>query len=176
MSYLNYSSVPLLQAIGILAADPNVAISQLSPIRENDSVPLLDRDNCLRLLTLYTSSTGIHDGSDGCETPDNWSTRTGLPLQFLEKDSGFGKEPLSHLWTACYLVECSDRHFLHTAHGIRSSGEWSLIRYLARQFLSLNNVPPCEVLPSIDELWVTLGRDTIEIPEPYERYPNAHRC
>ena len=104
---------------------------------------------------------------------ENWSERTGLPLSYLNDEAEFDRVVIGHLWTACYAVECTNRYFLHTAHGIRSSREWSLIRYLARLVLANNNWQAPEKLPHIDDLWRSLSASTLEIPESFDRYPSA---
>lgn len=165
---------PFHMVLGLLAADPKILVVKLQPIRENASMPLLLPDNCLRLLALLTESCGIYDGRGGSEQPENWSQRTGLPLSFLSGDMEFDKEPLGHLWTMCNLIEISDRYFLHTAHGIRSSREWSLVRFLARLTLARNDLSIPSELPPIQELWSQLGGGTLEPPEPYDRFEQLY--
>lgn len=165
---------PFHKALGLLAADPKVLVEKLHPLRENASMPLLLPDNCLRLLTLLTESCGIYEGSDGSELPEAWSQRTGLPLSFLSGEAEFDKEPLKHLGTICVLIQRSDRYFLHTAHGVRSSREWSLVRFLARLTLARNNLEIPSDLPIVQELWSQLGGGILEAPEPYERFEQLY--
>ncbi|QDV71751.1 hypothetical protein Poly24_54910 [Rosistilla carotiformis] len=162
-------SARFFDVVRLLAASPATTISKLQPIRENDREPLLATDNALRLLSLLTNSVGVYEGGEGSETVANWSLRTGLPSSFLGGDAAFNREPLGHLWTACHLIETSDRYYLHTAHGIRSSREWSLVRYLAELTLSANSIDLTSDLPSIAQLWADLGGGTLEAPEPRGR-------
>lgn len=166
------SNSRFIDAVRLLAAPPALVVAKLHPIRENDSQSLLATDNVLRLLSLFTNSLGVYEGSDGSETIANWTDRTGLPESFLTGVIDFNREPRTHLWTACYQIETSNRYVLHTAHGIRSSREWSLVRYLAVLALSTNSISLTPEPPAIAQLWTQLGGGALEDPEPYERYAN----
>lgn len=146
------------ESIKLLAADAATQIRCLGDVPENAGVRDYVKTNAIyRMAWLYCHSCWIDDDIRGNETAENWLARTELsPDMIRDHDTPFWKS-VWRLWTVLDMILRIDRPFLFSAHSLRNSREWVLVRYLASETCRLGGFSPALVDFSFESLWTALG-------------------
>lgn len=153
----------IAEAVKLLASPFSVQDAFLGDVPENASiVGYTGTNDVYRMLLVYLESTMVSEGDGGSEGLASWLARTEIPPDvYADRDHPLWQS-ICWLTIAVQMLIKLEKPYLFTRHGLRSAGEWKLVRHLAAEACHAMGWPLDLRYQCFETLWRDLGGGVID--------------